>query len=113
MQKLIHHINRVKEQPHHIRRQVALTVALGIAVLIGFVWLVGSLAMGSFAIKGSNFAQSVGTEPAASGNDSDATSQLAGVGAAADSSNASAPHIQIIDASTSTAPQPEQTVIPF
>lgn len=113
MQRVFDHIDRIKEQPHHIRRQIAFTVAFGVAALIGLVWLMGSLAMGSFALGNTNFADATGAAPVQSSGGPD-NSQLAGAAAAAPNTGAAAPaHIEIIDASTSTAPQPEQTVIPF
>lgn len=112
MKVLFDHIDRVKQQPHHIRRQVALTVAGGLAALIGLVWLLGSLSLGTFALKGSDFAASTNADQAAPDGSLD-NAQLAGA-AAATPSNSSAAHIEIIDSATTTkTAQPEQTVIPF
>lgn len=116
MKTLFEHIEYVKGQPHHVRKRVALGSALGITVAIGLVWFGGSLAAGSYAIQGSNFAQSTGAEPAANvaatGNND---SQLAGAAAAVESTSTNQPaHIIVEDvATTSTATPPEQTVIPF
>ena len=114
MKSLVHHIEHVRKQPHHVRKRVALTLAGAGAALVGVLWLGISLGTGAFAIHGSNFAESTGAEPSSAGSPSD-TSQLAGAAAAVEPANAAA-HIEIIDAATSSAlsaPRTVQTVIPF
>jgi hypothetical protein len=111
MQKVIHHVERIKAKPHHIRKKVAFSIAAGVAGLVAFVWLSASLATGAFAIQGSNFAQSVGggatVETVEQG-----TSQLAGAAAALDRSE---PRIQIVSVTPTTTPaaKNEETTIPF
>jgi hypothetical protein len=112
MKTLSHHINTLKEQPHHVRKQVAMGGALGFAVLIGLIWLGANLATNSFMIQGASFADATTkastlvSVPA--GNDN-----LAGAAAAGDQSNQAA-HIQIVDTNpASTSSAPARTVIPF
>ena len=110
------HINRVKEKPHHVRRQVAFMAAAGATAFVAFAWLATSVTSGIFAIKASNFALSSGAEsPAVSTSASDGSGQLAGAAAALDQAVAAPAHIEIIDANpaTTTAAQSDQTVIPF
>lgn len=113
MISLASHIERVKGKPHHIRRQVAFAVAAVGATLIALVWATISIATNSFAIQGSNFAESTGQVPAVA-TGSNANAGLAGAaGAAAGQSEAAG--IEIIDTGTSSTLKPasEPTVIPF
>ena len=32
------HINKLKERPHHERRAVALTIAIGVVIVLFFAW---------------------------------------------------------------------------
>lgn len=112
MKSLFEHIEHVRSKPHQVRRRVAFSLATGTTAFIGVVWLGASLATGSFAIKGSNFADSAGVVPVerVSGD----TSQLAGA-AAARSATGGPARIQIVTVSTSTPAEAtaDQTVIPF
>jgi hypothetical protein len=120
MKTVSEHIDTLKQQPHHIRRQVAFGTAAGITGLVALVWLVGSVTTGVFAIQATSFAQSTGAEAnsAASADTVPSTSQLAGAAAAVPSSNeANTPaHIEIVNTASASAPtsSPDtQTVIPF
>lgn len=115
MRTIFDHIERVKGQPHHVRKQVALTSAGGIAVFIALVWFGISLDSGAYAIKGSNFAVSTGAEAAPAAADAAQTSQLAGAAAALHTDTGPA-RIVIVNASSSGAASvtpSEQTTIPF
>jgi hypothetical protein len=114
MRTIFEHIENAKSKPHHIRKRIAFASAAGVSALIAFVWFAGSLATGSFAIRGSSFADTGApgsVETAPSGNVSD---NLAGAAAALQDKNAPA-HIEIVDTSASTRPakKAEQTTIPF
>lgn len=109
MQVLFDSIEHVKTKPHHVRRQVAFVVAGGVAGLIGLVWLVGSLSMGTFALKPNSFAD-VGTQPGVYSDIS--SSQVAGV-AAANASDEQEDAIVVVDAPKPSSKGAEQTVIPF
>ncbi len=112
MQVLFDHIDTVKGKPHHVRRQVAFTVAAVIAGVVGLLWLGVSLSMGAFAIEGSSFAESTGAIPMADAVS--ANSQLAGSAAAFSQEDTRAAHIEIVDTTPKQSSSlPEQTVIPF
>jgi len=113
MKTIFEHIEYAKTKPHHIRKRIALVAAGAGSLLIAIVWLVSSFSLGSFAIQGSNFADSMNQAPAVT-TSGDKTQNLAGAAAALESNDAPA-HIEIIDASTSTSVRPsaEQTTIPF
>lgn len=117
MKTIFEHIEYAKSKPHHIRKQIAFTAAAGISVLIALVWLVGSISLGSFAIKGSTFADSTGKSQivTTAKNETDSTiGGIAGAASALQDSNAPA-HIEIIDTSASVPVKnkAEQTTIPF
>lgn len=116
MKTLFEHIEHVKTKPHHVRRQVALTVAFGISAVIAGAWMIGVVSLGTFAIQPTSFAantaqtSTVTTVPAGNAD------LLAG--AAASQTDTSGPaHIEIISTATSSTlsntQKPEQTVIPF
>jgi hypothetical protein len=115
MKTVFEHIEHIKGKPHHVRRRVAFATAAGVSALIGFVWLVGSFATGSFAIQGSDFAMSTG-RPAADvvSSSEQVGTGLAGAASAIQSANEPA-HIEIVDTTTSTPKknQSEQTILPF
>ena len=115
MKTIFEHIERVKGQPHHIRKRVAFgSAAIGTAV-IAFMWLSVSIGTGTFALKDTSFAQNAennsGTEVP-----KDNDEQFAGVGAASVLRENSEPaRIEIIDANPSKPTQngAERTIIPF
>lgn len=114
MRTIFDHIENAKSKPHHIRKRIAFASAAGVSALIAFVWFAGSIATGSFAIKGASFADAGaqgGVETAKSGNVSD---NLAGAAAALRNESEPA-RIEIVDTSASTRPakKAEQTTIPF
>jgi hypothetical protein len=116
MKTIFEHIEYVKGQPHHIRKQVTLAVAGGLTALVALVWFFGTLSSGIFAIQGSTFAESTGAEPTVvAGTNNSADSGIAGAAAAINSDTSAPAHIEIIDSSTSTSPvkKVDQTVIPF
>lgn len=114
MKRIIHHVNRVKEQPHHIRKQVAFTVAGSVTGLVALVWLSASLATNSFAIQGTQFADAVGEQPVETVGPNG--SQLAGAAAALESED-STPRIQIVNVTPAATPAAtstdDRTIIPF
>lgn len=115
MKTIFDHIERVKGQPHHIRKRVAFGVAAAGTAVIALVWLSVSVGTGAFALKDASFAQNAennsGTEVSKNNDE-----QLAGVGAASALREKSEPaRIEIIDASSPTPSgnKTEQTIIPF
>jgi len=112
MKSLSQHIEHVKGKPHHIRKRVAFGAAAVGAALIALVWLISSISINAFAVKGSSFADATGQ-----GDVERAESPASGLaGAAASLESARAPaRIEIVDATSSARPtkQAEQTTIPF
>lgn len=116
MKGIRHHVERVRAQPHHVRKRVTMVAAGTIAGLIGLGWLGGSLAAGAFALNPTSFQQALNpTQPSFATTTPD-SSNLAGAAAAFDQKQQSEPaHIVIINAAaTDTAPATTtQTTIPF
>lgn len=115
MKSIIKHVERIQAQPHHVRKQVALSVAVAGTAFVGLVWFVGSAAAGVFAIQGSNFAAGVEQGAAIATTSAAAAPGLAGAAAALQESSAPA-HIEIVDTTPAPAAagkQPEQTTITF
>ena len=75
MKILLKHIDRIKEKPHHVRKQVAFAAAGTITALIAISWVATSLATGAFALKDTSFADATGgsTGLAASGSEAKAS----------------------------------------
>lgn len=107
MKALLHHIERIKGRPHHVRHQTALGSAAVLTAFIAFVWLTASFSSGSFAVNQTQFAAP----------EADAGSgQIAGAaGALAGEDEEEAARIEIVDAKVGTTPwwETEQTTIPF
>ena len=114
MKTVFEHIEHIKGKPHHIRKNIAFATAMGGTALIAFVWLVGNVSAGTFALKPTSFADLAGQQPTVETVSPNANSGIAGAAAALDSKDTT-PRIQIVDTASSTRPakKPEQTTIPF
>ncbi len=115
MKTLFDHIDHIKSRPHHVRRRIAFATAAAGASFVALIWFFGVVATGTFALKGTSFADSTGAESSGTAvvAPSDSNNGLAGAAAAVP--NTSAPGIEIVDAPSAT-PAPAQsapTVIPF
>jgi len=116
MTSVTRHIERVREQPEHIRKQIALGIAAVATVLVACVWLIGSLAMNTFALSDTSFKDSV-----AKGNTLEVTSGssrglLGAAGSAFAPATSSAPHLEVLESGNGnvTVKKPkEPTIIPF
>lgn len=109
MQKLIDHIERVREKPHEERRQIAFTLAGGIAAFVGLAWFGVQLATGAFYVDGASFADT--TAPV---EVQDSSRGLAGAAAALPADTEGPARIQILDTeASSTLTEERPTVIPF
>lgn len=117
MRTLGEHLDRVREQPHHVRRRFALGSAGALTALIGVVWLGASLATGAFALKGSNFAEVTGAETAeVAAEGQGAAPGVAAAAAAAPKSERA--HVEVVPSDTGMPskpppPPPGPTIIPF
>ena len=107
--QVLHHINKVKEKPHHVRRQVAFSAALVATGGIALLWFVGLASSGTFALKDTNFAGAAANEPAV------VPQQPAAMAAVASGVEPSEPaHIKIVDSEpVRTTKQAEPTILPF
>lgn len=115
MKTLTEHIHHIHGKPHHIRRQIALSLSAAVTIGIALIWLVGNVALGTFAIAGSSFADSVSREQGLTAAPSaPALPAFAGAAAALSPTEVTA-HIEIVDTTTSASKQKkaEQTIIPF
>lgn len=112
MQKIAHHVARLREKPHHIRKQIAFAAAAGMTGAIALVWLVGSALSGAFAIEGSSFAAVAAADNVIATTSASLPAGLAGAAAAV---SAAAPaRIEIVDTNpAATTTQPAPTVLPF
>ena len=130
MSRIANRLDAVRAKPHHVRRQLAFLASGVITGVIAIAWLGISLYTGAFALKGSNFAQITGAEPAATGSGDSGggidNSGVAGVGAAeAATGETVAPGLDVIGAGDSgggtggdqsdpqSAAQSGQNIIPF
>ncbi len=118
MKNIFEHIEKIREKPHHIRKQIVFSSAVVGAVAIALIWIIGSVSTGAFAIRESSFAD-IGAQGAelqnTTGNSGSGTAGIAGAAAAISDPSAPA-HIEIIDTSppsASSSKQAEQTIIPF
>jgi hypothetical protein len=112
MKTVFQHIENAKTKPYHIRKQIAFAAATFTSAFIALVWFVGSFSSGTFAIKGSTFAES--TQQPTVIVTGKVTGSVAGAAAALQDATAPA-HIEIVD-TTAAAPaknRAEQTTIPF
>jgi hypothetical protein len=114
MKTIAQHIEHVRRQPHHVRKRVAFGTAGILTGIVALAWFAINLTIGTFAIKGSNFAQSTGQEsPTVVAADSGNSANLAGAAAVVVDQSAPA-RIQIVDTTpTSTQKKAEETTIPF
>ncbi len=107
MKNIFEHIEHIKGKPHQVRKNIALGSAAFGSALIAFVWLVGSTASGSFALKETSFAALTQRDTLVATTSASGTQALAGVGSAAALQDSSAPaHIEIVD--TTPAPSVQQ-----
>lgn len=112
MKRILHHINKVKERPHHVRRRIAMTAAFSGTAVIALAWLAFMLGSGTFAIQGSSFADS---QQASTGTSVSASQGLAGAAAAPVGRADTPARIEIIDARTAATStrSAEATILPF
>src|SRR4051812_34696772 len=99
MKSLFEHIDTVKEKPHHVRRKVAFSAALGGTAVIALAWFIFTLSAGTFALQGSTFADS--TQPAVVASGNSANKNLAGAASALPAASQPA-HITIVDSKVAT-----------
>lgn len=114
MKTIFEHIEHVQKKPHHVRKRVALSVAAAGTAMVAFVWLIGSISLGEFALKASTFADSTESGSAQLESVTQPSGFIAGAGAATGKA-VTTPHIEIVNvgASVSTPTKVAPTVLTF
>jgi hypothetical protein len=120
MMLLADHIENVRAQPEHIRRQIALTIAVVLTAIVALLWFGMSLASGAFALKSTSFAEATsGVEAQPASPSSGSVSRLFGaVGAAFGGAPSGPARVEVIQAKPDTTRKSdasivESTVLPF
>lgn len=125
---LIHHIEKLRAKPHHVRERIAFGTAAGVTGVVSIIWVVTLAATGTFSLApangtlASNDAADAGAQQAIAQTQS-GFSQLVGSAGAALGATTSAPALHIVDDGTkssldtnkqaSAANNSSATVIPF
>lgn len=118
--RIIEHIDRLREKPEHVRHRIAVLTAAGISGLVAVTWMGALATSGSLALKATEIAPS--TEVAASISDSASSfSNLMGAAGAAFNPSSSEAELDIVETRTSStldaqvapANNTHKTVIPF
>lgn len=121
-QRIIEHIDRLREKPEHIRHRIAMGVAFGITAVVAAGWMTAMATSGTLALKSStNEAPGSGSDVAAAVTEStSAFSSLMGAAGAAFSATSTEAALDIIESETRTsstigseASASQKTVIPF
>jgi len=116
MMLLTRHIEAVRQKPEHVRKQIALGIAVLLTAIIALIWLAVSVATGTFALTppSGNTSGSLAT-PSASGS-----SSLVGAAGASLTGSSGPARIEVVGVTQSaplgtrgSAEQPEPTVLPF
>jgi hypothetical protein len=118
--RIIEHIDRLREKPEHVRHRIAVLTAAGVTGLVAVTW------MGALATSGTLALTSNETAPATEMSESitestSAFSNLMGAAGAAFSASSSAASLDIVETRTSStldgkaapANNTNKTVIPF
>lgn len=119
MAHITHHINKLKEQPSHVRERIALGVSGGITAFVAVGWMVAMSSSGAFSLATDSVAETV--RPPADVAQDLAQSQkgltsLLGAAGAAFTGTSSPAEVTVVDARASTtleAANSDATVIPF
>lgn len=123
--RIIEHIDRLREKPEHVRHRIAMLTAAGITGLVAVTWMGALATSGTLALKTGAVAESAsgtGTEVSeAISESSSAFTNLMGAAGAAFGATSTEAALQIIETRTSSTitadAQPanatHRTVIPF
>lgn len=120
MATIIHHIERLKEKPSHIRERIAFGVSGGITGLVAIGWLVAMSSSGSFSLATKSVANAVTPSAEVTQSVSQSTSNLNSLmGAAAASFGVGGEDatVKVVETKTTstleTADTNSATAIPF
>lgn len=118
--RIIEHIDRLREKPEHVRHRIAVLTAAGITGLVAVTWMGALATSGALALKASE----TGPDPEVSKSIAESTSafsNLMGAAGAAFNATSSEAALDIIETRTSStldaqvapANATNKTVIPF
>ncbi|MBP7741352.1 MAG: hypothetical protein KA104_01505 [Candidatus Pacebacteria bacterium] len=120
MASVIHHIDRLKEKPSHVRERVALGVSGGVTAIVALGWLTAMSSSGAFSLATKSVAEGVRppAEVATSINESSSSfKSLLGAAAASLGASTSPAAISVVEVRSSSTldsgSKNEPTVIPF
>lgn len=101
---LIHHIEKLRAKPHHVRERIALGTAAGVTGIIGAIWVVTLAATGTFSLApvGGTLASDSSTQSAIAQSQS-GFSQLLGSAGAALGATTTPPSLRIVDDGTQSS----------
>jgi hypothetical protein len=110
MNTILDYLDRLRAKPRAARRSIAFGVAGTLCALIGVVWLTGSVAAGTYALRAGETPTGSGAGNVSAGGNG----TLAGAAASLQPSDQS-PQLEVVgsSAASSSAPAAEQTVVPF
>lgn len=112
--RIIEHIDLLREKPEHVRHRIAVLTAAGVTGLVAVTWMGALAASGTLALKPVETPEPVVAE-------APSFSRLAGAAGAAFSATSSDASLEVVDMRTSSTldsqPKPanatHKTVIPF
>jgi len=117
---LTRHLDHIRQQPEHIRRQVALSVAAVVTGVIALIWLGASVATGVFALKNTSFAEATsGVVPQVAQTGGGLSNLVGAAGAALTGASQGPARIEVVDVEPPTAAGAhrisggEPTILPF
>lgn len=123
--RIIEHVNRLREKPHHVRHNIAMGVAFGITGLVALGWMTALATSGTLALE-SNSPEERAADAKLSETVAESTnsfSNLMGAAGAAFSMASSSPELDIVegeartrstlDTNTKPANDTDKTVISF
>lgn len=124
-ERVVQHIERLREKPEHVRHAIAFGVAAGVTSLVALGWITAMATSGSLALKSSAAVEEVG----AAGSDvseaveesTSAFSNLVGAAGAALGATSTEAALRVIETRTTStldsqqkpANDTDKTVIPF
>lgn len=102
--RIIEHVHRLREKPHHVRHNIALGVALGITSLVALGWVTALATSGTLAVSsGTTEERPLGPEVSETLEDStNAFTNLMGAAGAAFSMSSSSAELDIVEGEART-----------
>ena len=112
--RIIEHIDRLREKPEHVRHRIAVLTAAGVTGLVAVSWMGALAASGTLALKPV-------AEPEIAAEPAPSFSRLVGAAGAALDATSNDPELEIVESRTSSTLDTQQkpanattkTVIPF